>query len=1202
MKVPYLSLFCTTLFLFASYKNGKSQSSIKNNPPVKSEWTSNNPFGTNVFVENLGQFDNWAKTSSPVKYAMNNNDKIFFTQQGLTFKLEKEEKIREEEQEKEEGKKNGPKTEPYFVTMYWEGYNPNATIEVNKPTEEYYTFGEKGFENIKAKGYRKLIYKNLYPQIDVEYIIADKGGIKYSLIVHPGADLSVVKMRYEGNVKKIYIDRTGNVIIKTPVGNIIDHAPQSFYVDDKTTIPSVFEVKRNTVSFQLITHHAPLTTIIIDPWTITPSSLTTDLSAYDVDGDDYGNVYVGGGTYPFKLAKYSSAGTLLWIFTNPSGFASIPNCHYYSKFYVYPPTGTTYIGESFNNNPGTRVMRINNDGTLAKTSPAASGNRTTELWGMHFQPTTKQVIGFGGGGQVSNNLQIFPDTNLNSSSIYNFNSSTNMANDIASFAVDSNGDFYAIISTKNSVLNNNHIQKSIFSSSYSPNVAWNVNSGYDYSETSNYVIGVKANTLTVNKKYLFSYDGKTLIAWDKTNGAKLASTVVSASYYGGQNRGLGPTDGIAADECNNVYVGGYAKVHTYTFNGSAFTAGTPITQNIPNYVFDVSVNKTANTLYVSGYGFVTTISLASSAFTLKDSVNSCLGYASVTVSGGTAPYTYLWSNGTTTNSISGVAAGTYTVTVSDNSCIVSTIKDTVKILSNLNINLGKDTAICGTSLKLDAGISSATYKWSTGASTQTITVNTSGMYWVEVTLGSCKNRDTINVTFTSATPVKLGNDTTICGNSLKLDAGILSVVYLWSTGATTQTITVNTSGMYWVEVTSSSCKNRDTINVTFASVTPVKLGNDTALCGNSLKLDAGISSASYLWSSGATTQTVTVNTSGMYWVEVTSGSCKSRDTINVTFISATSVKLGNDTTVCRNSLKLDAGVPSANYLWSSGATTQAIIVNTSGMYWVKVSSNGCSASDTININFALPPVVSIGDTFICKGEQVFLNPIISGNVTSYYWAPAQGLSSTMIVNPVAAPASTTSYTIEVSNGLCSASDTIVISVNSPVAAFTANPAIGVEPLPVSFINKSTGAVSYEWNFGVGETSPFTLYSPTHIYTEQGTYTVTLIVTDSIGCKDTAVGRVMVNGESMLWIPNAFTPGGGDINEVFSVKSIGLKELKVTIFNRWGELLYEWTDIDGGWDGTFKGKPVQQEVYVYVLQAKGIDGITYHKTGHVTVLR
>jgi hypothetical protein len=239
MKKTLVFLFCASVILF--FQNGKALAQGYANKPV---WATNSPFKTDVFVENLGQFNSWAKTPAPTKYAINNSDKIFFSSQGLTFRLDKKVILSEEEMEKIESntdKESIPKREIYFINMQWENCNPDVVIDASGETENYYTFGEKGYENVKAKGYKKLTYKNLYDGIDVEYIIPDAstscptgrralsmtGGIKYSIILHPGADLSLVKMKYTGDVEGIEKDSEGNILIKTPEGNIIDRKQET---------------------------------------------------------------------------------------------------------------------------------------------------------------------------------------------------------------------------------------------------------------------------------------------------------------------------------------------------------------------------------------------------------------------------------------------------------------------------------------------------------------------------------------------------------------------------------------------------------------------------------------------------------------------------------------------------------------------------------------------------------------------------------------------------------------------------------------------------------------------------------------------------------------------------------------------------------------------------------------------------------------
>src|SRR5262249_42181428 len=157
----------------------------------------------------------------------------------------------------------------------------------------------------------KIIYKNLYPGIDVEYIMPEgKKGLEYSLIVHPGADISVVKMQWSGdNFSK---DASGNIIIGTEMGNFVDHAPQTFYKGGGSIFSS-FVLDANTVKFSLGNYDATKE-IIIDPWTTDPGITPTD-NAYDINYDVDGNVYVYGGSNPYKLVKLDASGAIVWNYT-----------------------------------------------------------------------------------------------------------------------------------------------------------------------------------------------------------------------------------------------------------------------------------------------------------------------------------------------------------------------------------------------------------------------------------------------------------------------------------------------------------------------------------------------------------------------------------------------------------------------------------------------------------------------------------------------------------------------------------------------------------------------------------------------------------------------------------------------------------------------------------------------------------------------
>lgn len=226
--------------------------------------------------------------------------------------------------------------------------------------------------------------------------------------------------------------------------------------------------------------------------------------------------------------------------------------------------------------------------------------------------------------------------------------------------------------------------------------------------------------------------------------------------------------------------------------------------------------------------------------------------------------------------------------------------------------------------------------------------------------GGCDSTITRYLKIYPSPVVNLGANQNVCaGTPVTLDAGNAGSTYLWSTGATTQTITVTSAGNYSVKVTNpAGCDSRDTMSVTLTPVPVVALGQNINVCvGTPVTLDAGNAGATYLWSTGATTQTISVTTSGNYSVRVTSGNCFSADTINVNFNTLPVVNLGSDLNICTSdTITLNAGNPGSTYLWSTGATTRTIKVNLAGTYSVVVTNaNGCVSTDEVVVtNKAIP--------------------------------------------------------------------------------------------------------------------------------------------------------------------------------------------------------------------------------------------------------
>lgn len=365
----------------------------------------------------------------------------------------------------------------------------------------------------------------------------------------------------------------------------------------------------------------------------------------------------------------------------------------------------------------------------------------------------------------------------------------------------------------------------------------------------------------------------------------------------------------------------------------------------------------------------------------------------------------------------------YDWTVSSAGCPSPLVPVTAAFLPPADIDLGADAVECS-GFELDAfDVSLTSYAWSTGDSTSKISVDSSGLYYIDVINDKgCTGTDSILLTINPTPTVDLGPDITAC-DSVILDCGNPGAIYVWSEpGQFAQTIVVKTTGEYSVTVNSLGCEATDTIFVTINQGPVLDLGPDLTSCVD-VPLDAGNAGATYLWSTGETTQAITVTPpvtgSDTISVSVTNAAlCEASDEIIISAGVDPVVDLGPDTSEC-DSVVLDAGIPGATYTWSSGQTTQMVTVTTSGTYSVDViDGSGCDATDTIEVTVEAKPTADF--TF-----------------------------------------------------------------NNPQYGYT-----------YDFTNISTGGTSYLWDFG--DTGTSTDANPTHTYQFAGDYVVTLIATNDCG--------------------------------------------------------------------------------------------------------
>ena len=496
-----------------------------------------------------------------------------------------------------------------------------------------------------------------------------------------------------------------------------------------------------------------------------------------------------------------------------------------------------------------------------------------------------------------------------------------------------------------------------------------------------------------------------------------------------------------------------------TWNGyAAFCDGGSVTLDAGSWN-SYSWNNGGNTEF-------TTISTSFTAIVTISDANGCTGTASqdvtvfpnptptISVNGNTtfcaggsvmldagSFQSYSWSNNSTDETITATATGTYTVTVTDGFNCHGTASQVVTVNNNPNPTItpnGPTTFCTGGSVTLNLG-SFASYNWSNGATTQSITTSQSGNFIVTVTdANGCVGMTSQSVTVNSnpnPTITPNGNTSFCSGGSVLLNAGLFNA-YNWSNGTTTQTATVSTSGIVTVTVTTShGCTGTASITI-FVSAGPsptITANGPTTFCdGGSVGLNAG-QFASYMWNTGSTNASITAFGSQPYCVTVTDGiGCTGTNCIFITVNALPSASITGNSTICNGGSATLSAATAAFYLWSTGATTQSITSTTSGSYCVTVSNNfGCTASacHSLTVFSALQPTITPnGSTSFCQTSSVTLDA--GAGYSSYSWSNGS-TNQSVTVN------TSSTFTVTVSNAAgCTGTASQIVVVTPLITGLT----------------------------------------------------------------------------------------------------------------------------------------------------------------------
>lgn len=531
------------------------------------------------------------------------------------------------------------------------------------------------------------------------------------------------------------------------------------------------------------------------------------------------------------------------------------------------------------------------------------------------------------------------------------------------------------------------------------------------------------------------------------------------------------------------------------------------------------------------------------------------GSINISVNGGTSPYTFVWNNSSTTEDLTGVAAGNYDVLVTDMNGCIESLSAAIAALPQLTSNITHTNLSCNgasnavVDLTVSGGTSPYSFVWNNSANTEDLANLSAGTYDVVVTdINNCITTNSATVTEPNAiniTPVK--TDVSCFGNangsiSVTVTGGTSPFTYSWSNNAATPSITSLSAGTFSVAVTdANNCTQSSSITV----IEPAVLSASSAVlpvgCSNvndgaiDLSVSGGTAPYNFTWNNGRTTEDVSGIAAGNYSVVVTdangctenhNASVGTTPPLNISGISVNTACAGVQTGSI--DISVTGGTPSYSYSWNNGENTEDISNLGAGAFNVVVTdTRNCSAQADFNLAFDYElQVVTTPEINIDLGTAASLtaNTNVNHNNT-YQWTPVHQVACATCANTDASPTYDTKYTVT--------------------------------------------------------------------------------VVDENGCSATGTTLVTVNSVTDIFIPNAFSPNNDGNNDVFQlygdVNTIQYLDFKV--FNRWGEVVFSSSEHNFQWDGTYKGQPVDRGAYIYTMNAVFINGYSRSDyKGSVTIIR
>lgn len=1178
------------------------------------------------FKENKGQVsDQYYKARPDVLFSGTAGNLLFHLKNnGIAYQLNRVDSWTKQEgiTPIRHGKENI--AEPDQITIYrldinWLNANTDASIKKGEVLEGYDNYYLETCPQgaLHVKSYKNITYQQLYAGIDLKWY-EKNGNLKYDYLVAAGADYKQIQLEFNG-AEKLNISKKGELVIKTPLGEITEAAP--YVTQNGKQLVAKWLINKNIVSFD-IKNIDPSQSFVIDPlirlWGTYYGGNNFD-SGFSSYADAAGNVFMCGSTLSNNaqtiatigsfqntfggiagnntgdafLVKFSSSGVRLWgtyfggagdeyamnccvdingdIYltgatssTNTSAI-STPGCHQFSRGGGSPPFWDAYLAKF--NSAGIRQW-----GTYYGGNDIDMGNGvTTDNAGNIYlsgysNSTNPNVIATPGSHQTSNAgngdgfLAKFDGTGTRLWSTYY---GGEYPDNSTACVIDNSGNIYMVGVT---------------------NSTTSIAIATPGSHQPTYGGGALGGIIYYGDGYIVKFDPSGVRQW--------------GTYYGGLGQEC--IYNCAMDAAGNIYFSG----------PTASNGGTSIaTPGSHQFIYGggnsdamlVKFNQAGVRQWGTYYGGA---GVEDYSYCFFDNINNCMYISGMTgSSSGTAiatPCTYqdIYGGGTTdaflakfTISSSRVWGTYFGGTGSDDF-------STNAVDGGGNVYLVGETSSTGTVIA-----SSGSHQSIFGGGQKDAFV---------IKFDGCKP-------FQNTSPPS--NQTICLGNSAALTTTVAGCSLTWfntigglpiGTGSVISVSPVSSTIFYIDELSCGSSNNLGSFSITVVPAVTVAVNANTLICsGNTLNLNA-TGTSNYTWMPGGlNTASITINPliSITQSVIGSNGYCNDTASIYINVIPNPNVTINVfPSPSCSGSAVTLTAIGAQNYTWSpannlastNGATAVSPPLFTNETFTLTGSNVSgtlsCSNQTLLTVNVIPSFTTQVSNSVtICEGDNTMLTAF-GGN--TYYWVPSINTNNPNQQTIIATPLISTIYSVAISvNNLCPVTQTVFVHVNPKPYVFAGNDTTvnAVEPIFIS----ATGNGQLQWISG--ENIDCFNCAHTQVYPNASSCYVVEVV-DVKGCKahDEICLNILI--DNSIYIPNTFTPNNDGLNDVFYVYGLGLEDYSMTIFNRWGAKIFTSTDQARGWDGKFNGKDCKEDTYIYKLTYKTFGSKLTTTTGHVNLIK